>query len=111
MGGGRIRSQRVGEAASCAKRGDECVDDGWEAGMLSAAGGAMSIFMVKVRDSVTSGAVGDDGERPMSSSELALLDAVDDATDGLRVGLSLEAPALRFTLFGPRILRSGAYSH
>ena len=41
------------------------------------------------------------------SSELAL----DDATDVRRLPFASKLPGLRLTLLGPRILRSGAYSH
>lgn len=66
--------------------------------------------MVNWRDSSSCGSFGDSEVWVDSSSELVLVEAIVEATDVLREDLSLEMP-FRLILFGPRILRSGAYSH
>lgn len=99
---------RGGDDCECAERGDAVAEEGPDAVALSAAVGAggTSSFIVNWRGSVVNG--GEGGLRADSSSEL--VEVMDEATDARRNELSLIAP-LRLTLLGPRIFRSGAYSH
>ena len=106
MRGGRNLS-REGDACMCSETGEGVADGVAELEAWSAAKGGTSSFIVNWRGSVT-GAFGEGGPPMGSSSEI--VEAMEDAMDARRDDLSLEPP-LRFTLFGPRILRSGAYSH
>ena len=115
MGGGRNLS-REGEGCELSERGDAVRDGGPEDGAMSASGEGPSMFivssfMVNNRGSVEKDCFGEE-VFALSSSELAVVtEEMDEAMEARREDLSRSAATLRLTLLGPRIFRSGAYSH